>query len=123
MIGGTGADSILGSDDDDILVAGTTSYDNDPVSLNAILAEWNSSHTYANRIANITGNNTNASQFAARLNGNVFLHTGTGATLFDDGARDVLTGGAGRDWFLFNSDVGVKDNVVDEGGNETGTDI
>jgi hypothetical protein len=92
--------------------------------LNKILAEWSSGRSYANRVANIQGSNSNTSQFNARLNGSVFLKVNApGATVLDDGVRDNLTGGAGRDWFLFNNDSGIRDSVTDEAGNETGSDI
>jgi hypothetical protein len=75
-------------------VAGTTSFDSDPSSLNAIQSEWNSQHGYAERIENLTGlfNRT----WANRLNGNVFL---TPATVQDDGVPDVVYGGGGKDLF------------------------
>jgi uncharacterized delta-60 repeat protein len=124
LLGGAGADTLVGSVNDDILIAGTTSYDNDPASLNAIMAEWTSTRSYADRVANLRGTNS-GSAFTARLNGNIFLKAdaGSSSTVFDDGVRDVLSGGAGRDWFLFNSNTGVKDSVMDESGNETGTDV
>ena len=39
-------------------------------------------------------------------------------TVFDDGASDVLTGSAGRDWFLFQADGDDKDKVSDLGAGE-----
>ena len=35
--------------------------------------------------------------------GNVRAFTLGGGLVFDDGAADVLTGNAGRNWFIFNS--------------------
>ena len=57
-------------------------------------------------------------------NGNYFLKTdGPGATAFDDGAADVLTGGAGLDWFFANLDTGVKDKITDLGAAEFAQDV
>ena len=55
MIGSAGADSLVGDNGDDILIAGYTTFDADRAALEAIMAEWGSSHTYAQRVANLTG--------------------------------------------------------------------
>jgi hypothetical protein len=59
---------------------------------------------------------------SGRLNGDFFLNENT---VHDDGQRDVLTGSAGRDWFLGNldGDGGSRDKITDTHGNETRTDI
>ena len=120
----TAADNITGDTADDILIAGYTSYDEDPASLNKIQAEWNSARSYDNRVANLRGTQTNVSVFAARSNGMVFLRGGSvGATVFDDGVADTLTGSQGTDWFIFNNDSGVTDNATDAKKQETTTDI
>jgi len=39
---------------------------------------------------------------------------GSNRTVVDDGAKDILTGSAGVDWFLYNDDgAGVRDRVTD----------
>jgi hypothetical protein len=86
LIGGTGSDTLIGNRDD-ILVAGTTSFDADQASLNAILLEWYSSRSFTERVENLTGQVNSTS--AQRLNGNVYL---TLATVQDDGARDLVFG-------------------------------
>ncbi len=118
-IGGTGSDKIAGDAGQDILISGTTAFDNDPASLAAISAEWNSTRSFASRVANLQGSNPNSADFAARLNGNVFLIADApGATVFDDGAKDTLNGGGtDSDWLLFNSTGGVVDKAA---GNTTG---
>ena len=64
------------------------------------------------------------SSFVNRSNGNVFLTTeGASATVFDDGAADVLTGSAGQDWFFANLDTGVRDRITDLGAREFANDI
>jgi Ca2+-binding RTX toxin-like protein len=124
LIGGADADSVTGNNAEDILIAGTTAYDADPAALNKVLAEWTSVRSYSDRIANIRGTQTDATIFAARLNGSIFLRAEmTGATVYDDGVADTLSGGNGSDWFLFNSDQGIPDVINDLKKNDTGTDI
>jgi Ca2+-binding RTX toxin-like protein len=114
IIGGLGKDKLVGNQSDDILIAGTTAFDADAAALGLILAEWTSSRSYAARAANLMGTGSGQS-YADRLNGNIFLRpTGASATVFDDGAADVLTGSEGQDWFIFNADgPGVRDKVTD----------
>ena len=61
LIGGRGKDRInavdqgvpAGTDHNDILVGGTTAYDNNDAALNAILAQWTSTKTLATRVHNV----------------------------------------------------------------------
>ena len=57
----------------------------------AVLAEWNSAASYHARVNRV------------------------GATFdaFDDGAKDTLTGGTGRDWLFTNLNSGVRDCITD----------
>ena len=50
LIGGTGKDFMFGNGKGDILIGGETTHDDNPADLLAILAEWNSSDSYATRI-------------------------------------------------------------------------
>src|SRR3954468_6735339 len=95
LIGGDGQDHIVGQTDDDILVAGYSSYDSDLSALNSILAEWVSSRSYGQRTANIIGHNitigaTTYTFGGTRNNGSSFLtpYDSTApmapATVFDD---------------------------------------
>ena len=63
----------------------------------AILNEWISTHDYKIRVSNLM----NGSGSADRMNASYFLNDNT---THDEGAADKLTGGLGRDWFLYNSD-------------------
>jgi hypothetical protein len=90
LIGGAGTDSLLGNGDD-ILVAGTTSFDANQASLDAILKEWNSNHSYTQRVQNLTGQVHRA--FSRRLNGNTLL---TLANIQDDGAADLVYAGRSK---------------------------
>jgi hypothetical protein len=92
LIGDKGLSTVVGGSVDDIVIGGSTNYDasstaND-LALEAILAEWQSSDTYATRIAKIK----------AGLPGGYKLVWGT--TVRDNGQADTLTGGGGTNWFF-----------------------
>jgi hypothetical protein len=97
MIGGLGADRLVGGPEDDILIGGTTDYDYDDVALLALLDEWNSDGSYADRVDNIR---TGSGPF---LGGTGYM-LAKGVTVFDDGEFDRLTGSSGLDWFFFDPD-------------------
>jgi hypothetical protein len=104
LIGGIGADRIVGNADDDILIAGWTDFDTNDAALCAIMAEWtNVEREPSLRVANLRGEGS-----GPRLNEDYFLQNGV--TVFDDAARDVLTGSAGLDWFLSGDS---EDKVTD----------
>src|SRR5262249_56056095 len=50
LIGGEGSDRLRGRSGDDLLIAGATTYDNQPLALLQILAEWTSADPYLTRI-------------------------------------------------------------------------
>lgn len=110
LIGGQGADVLNGGGDDDILIGGYTSFDNDPETLDQIMAEWTSTHSYANRTANLNGTGTGGG-----LNGATYLKPGNASSknIFDDGAVDSLTGNGGLDWFFAATKGGGADKVFD----------
>jgi Ca2+-binding RTX toxin-like protein len=118
LVGGSGADPLVGGDGADILISGSVkvgsgSVADDQVALSAIMAEWASGQSYADRVSTLLGI-TNP-DFGARLNGNNFLLSdqtaGAQATVFDDTSVDHLVGGDGRD--LFFADVaGTGDDSV-----------
>jgi hypothetical protein len=83
---------------DDLLIAGRTVFDGDLAALAAIMAEWTSARSYADRVANLSGTGS-----GPRANGNSFLlASGPNKTVFHGGASDVLHGGSGMDWFFAN---------------------
>jgi Ca2+-binding RTX toxin-like protein len=53
LIGGDDSDQLSGGGGSDLLIGGTTNYDDNEVALEAILAEWTSSRTLAQRAANL----------------------------------------------------------------------
>jgi Ca2+-binding RTX toxin-like protein len=91
LIGGKGADTVKGGSADDIVIGGNTSFDANNAALMTLLAEWQSADSYATRISKIK---------SGTLPGGVKLVAGV--TVANDGAADVLTGGAGQDWFFAN---------------------
>jgi Ca2+-binding RTX toxin-like protein len=106
LIGGRGSDVMLGLGGEDLLIAGTTAFDANAAALWAIHQEWNSNRSYATRVANLR----DGSGSADRANGSYFLQaTRPDATVFDDGAIDLLVGGGGRDWFFANLDGSALD--------------
>jgi PKD repeat protein len=93
LIGGAGADRLNGGGDDDILIGGTTAHDGNLLALGRILNEWTRSLSLANRVSNL--------KTGVGLSGGFALNA---STVFDDGgAKDTLTGDAGKDWFLFSA--------------------
>jgi hypothetical protein len=89
LIGGLGADTLMGGAGDDLLIDGTTVFDGDHVGLAAIMTEWTSSRTYAERVANLRGGVGPA--LTVRLND---------ATVTHDDSTDRMTGDGDRDWFF-----------------------
>ncbi len=91
LIAGAFASSLVGGDGDDILIAGTTNYDNDQTELQAIIAEWTSADDYATRVANLM----NGEDAAPLLNA---------TTVSSNGGGNTLDGNAGLDFFFANMD-------------------
>jgi alkaline phosphatase D len=111
LIGGAGADTLVGDKAEDILISGTTTLDQ--TALSAIRSEWISSHTYDQRVANISGGDVNASLFSSsRLNGTSYFQKDK--TVFNDSQADTLTGGTEFDWFFANyNGAGTRDILTD----------
>jgi Ca2+-binding RTX toxin-like protein len=92
LIGSSGADHLSGGSGDDLLIAGTTSYDVNTRALLALLSEWKRTDTdYATRISHLR---------SGVGPGGSFMLTST--TVHEDTSADVLSGGAGQDWFWAN---------------------
>jgi Ca2+-binding RTX toxin-like protein len=105
LIGGAGADYLFGQKGENIAITGTTDYDSNDVALAAIMAEWTSKHSYAERVANLSGTGT-----ADRLNGNYFLIAGgPGATVHGDGKVNRVFGGSGGNWYFAQLSGVVRD--------------
>lgn len=86
LIGGTGSDQLTGGSGEDVLLGGSTSADDSDRALLTLLAEWNSTATYDDRVATLQ---------------NLL-------DVFDDEEEDSLNGGPGRDFLL----EGLDDALV-----------
>jgi len=106
LIGGAGSDTLVGGSNSDLLIAGSTDFDTNLVALNAIMAEWTSTSSYATRIKYLMGTLTRGK------NGSMLL---TASTVHDDGGKDVLTGGGGQDWFWANLSEDTITDLVTTG--------
>ncbi len=73
LIGGVGADRIIGNADDDILVAGSLTFQDLDTALWAVWREWTSNRSYQERVDNLTGKESAAETWQARLNDYYFL--------------------------------------------------
>ena len=87
LIGGDGFDRLFGGANDDILVGGSTAHDADQAALTQILGVWTGSGSYATRVAAIRAGTGGVPKLDA-------------TTVTDDGARDLIYGGPGLDWFI-----------------------
>lgn len=112
LIGGLGADFVRGHDEGtytnygangDIMIGGSTVYDNGLTQLYGILAEWTSATPFGDRVQNIR---TRVSNTVTGVN-NIKLDS---TTVFNDGEIDQLYGAVARgdDWFLL--DLGLDEN-------------
>lgn len=110
LIGGQGSDTLVGRGGDDLLVSGQTTFDQDASALRSLLAEWNSSRTYAQRVNNLRGTSVTGTP----LNGGTYLQNVPTDTLIDDAVSDVLTGGLGNDWFLAMPSDTITDAALAE---------
>ena len=92
LIGGAGSDNLNGGDDDDIVIGASTVFDSNVAALQTIQKEWTRTDAdYLTRIAHLKGT------IAGGLNGLTFLNQ---SKVVDDAIADIVTGGAGLDWFL-----------------------
>jgi hypothetical protein len=111
LIGGAGQATLQAGGGGDILVGGTTAFDNNSAALAAILAEWSRTDIdYVTRIAHLTGG------LGGGLNGNEFLNANTVST---NNLADSLYGGAGMDWFF----AGMLDVITNNASGEMVTQI
>lgn len=108
ILGGNGRDYLIGREDADILISGNTTLSQ--AGIDAVMAEWTSSHTFAAKLLNLSGllplNN--------RLNGTSYLTPGI--TIVNDTSIDTLSGGEGADFYyaqLFGNTADViRDNLA-----------
>jgi uncharacterized delta-60 repeat protein len=115
-------DRIVGDGDDDILVGGFVTWADRRDALGAILREWSSGRTYAQRVANLRTGGTPGNYENHDGAGNDFL-LAADVTVLDDLLPDVLTGDAGRDWFFLNADGPLRDRITDLAASEFADDL
>ena len=78
-----------------MVIGGSTSHDANLAALRAILAEWKSAAPIATRVAHLRGTQPGGA------NGGTLLKFGVpNPTVFDDAIADIMTVGAGPDWFF-----------------------
>src|SRR5262249_56852983 len=107
LIGGGGHDHLVGSGAADILIGGRTAYDADRAALTAVMAVWGRTDLgYQERVDRL-------------LHGSGGVPALSAATVFDDGAADVLEGGKGRDLFF----ASLGDSLPDRKNNERVVDL
>jgi Ca2+-binding RTX toxin-like protein len=94
LIGGLGSDTLNGGGGDDIVIGGTTDFDAVDTALLALLNEWSSSRSFADRVNNILGITTTG------LNAGTYLNI---MTVHDDGAVDNMDAGTGSDLIYYGS--------------------
>lgn len=91
LIGGSGSDQLIGQPGANVLIGGATIYDDDDEALSALLAEWSSNNSYADRVENLAnGGGANGA-----------FHLELGLTVLDDGEADAFFSDS-SDW-LFES--------------------
>ncbi|MFN7733936.1 MAG: Ig-like domain-containing protein, partial [Pirellula sp.] len=102
LIGGQGSDTLNGALGNNILIAGFTVYDAHQRALDAILKEWSSNATYAQRTARIEG-------ASGGLNGVFSFSPGR---VVDDNAVDSVLGDSGFNWYFTRETGNRKDSVL-----------
>ncbi|HND55418.1 MAG TPA: hypothetical protein PLV92_23550, partial [Pirellulaceae bacterium] len=112
------ADELSGDVDDDLLIAGFTTYDDNDRALEALLAEWRSPGSYAQRLARLQAGASRATDYP------LVVARGAAQTVFDDFDVDSLAGRQGADAFFANiAGGGVLDVILDRAAVETPVDI
>jgi Ca2+-binding RTX toxin-like protein len=106
LLGGDGSDTLLGGSGENLLIAATTSHDNNLAALSALLNEWKSSVAYSLRVAHLRGTTSGG------LNGSFLLSNSPSDTLFDDALLDTLTGNSAQDWFLASTSDLLTDRIL-----------
>lgn len=108
LVGNYGSDMVSGGGDDDVVIGGATKYDGNLTALAQILATWNGSALYATRVSQLR-----SSSFAYHLKS--LSQITDSASVYDDFARDSVSGDSGSDFFLNPGDttLSTTDSIVD----------
>jgi hypothetical protein len=95
LVAGGGPGTLVGGDQDDLLIGGTTAYDTEPrlASWLQIAAYWAGIDDYATRVANLTSGSgvplLDATTVTGNGGGNTLSGTGALALLYSDGQDNV----------------------------------
>jgi Ca2+-binding RTX toxin-like protein len=98
LFGGSGLDALRGGGSEDLLFGGISAFHNetkgtaDLAALNAIMAEWKSAHSYAERVTYLLDGGGLNKKYKLR------------GKLPSDSAADSLFGEGEQDWFLAHDD-------------------
>ncbi|MEZ6139205.1 MAG: CARDB domain-containing protein [Zavarzinella sp.] len=106
MIGGSGEDNLRGGSGDDILIGGTTTWENNPPALTDILSYWASQNDYEERVLRLSTETDNDP--LPKL-----ITIGSAPRVFDDHAKDKISGDGGEDWFFVNLTKPNRDSLTD----------
>ncbi|HZZ26802.1 MAG TPA: calcium-binding protein, partial [Pirellulales bacterium] len=113
IMGGDGQDTLSGGGGEDIIINGTTSFDTDSDTQNAILDFWKStSLDFAFRVSQLRA--------GGAMSDNITLPALDSTNIFDDGFSDTLTGGTtvtptddNLDWFFAKLSSPAVDTITD----------
>jgi Ca2+-binding RTX toxin-like protein len=89
LMAGSGTATVNGGSGNDILIGGTSSFDSSYSALDSLLAEWQSSKSYSQRISDLKN--------GGGLNG---TNTLVANTTVHGGGADTLVGKGPNDWFF-----------------------
>jgi hypothetical protein len=114
LIADGGADTLRAGSGGDILIGGSTTFDANAAALLALLAEWGSADSYAQRVKDLFGNG------ATGLNGNTLLDS---QSVVRDTAVNTLIGGTAgaSDWFWLSTGLKPGDKISNYRKNEVTT--
>lgn len=108
LIGGNGNDFLGGGSGSDILIGSSTIHDGGNDALRSLLAEWDSSNSLTDRIANLR----DGSGSSGGANNGLFL--AVGIDVLDDEQEDSLNGNGSHDWFFAADDDLLADRIARE---------
>ena len=101
LIGGDGQDRLASRGQTDLLIDGSTTYDNNPAALAAIRSEWCSNSSPSVRAANLqAGSGDHLASLGVSLQKN--------STILDDGDIDTLLTSADWTWMFADAATSAK---------------
>jgi Ca2+-binding RTX toxin-like protein len=98
LIGGKGADTFQGGIGEELLIGGTTNYDNNAKALAAVMRAWATDKTFEQRCSLLEKGSTDPT--AGFIQVKPRSKSSTRGTVLDDSARDLLYGRSDPDWFF-----------------------